>query len=213
MSDPANVDGEPGGEGWSADDDTVPEENRARQPEGTTIRMERFADGVTIEVPAAGLWKGTRGLFVLALLWNGFMAPFTLCMGGAFLAGQQVQKGNEAAWVLPLLLAVLWAVGIILLLVALNMGKRRAALAVTSGSLMVVQTGLFGTKQRTWGPGEVDAIRAAPSGLEVNEVPVLELQIHGASGKFSLLGGRTDAELEWLAKELRRALRIGRGLQ
>jgi len=212
MNDKPKGEGEFADEGWSEVDDDLPGELAApaKQPAGTAITIERFQDGVTIQVPPAGLWKGTRGLFAFAVLWIGFMAPFTLCMGGAILGGQQVQKGNEAVWVLPLLLSVFWSVGIILLLVALNMGKRRAALAVTGGSLMVLQTGLFGTKQRAWGPGEVDSIRAAPSGMEVNEVAILELQIDGSGGKFRLLAGRTDAELERIARELRRALRIRR---
>ena len=47
-------------EGWSeAGDDELPEElPRAAQPAATSIRIERFKDGVTIEIPPAGLWKG-----------------------------------------------------------------------------------------------------------------------------------------------------------
>jgi len=195
-------------EGWSQPADELPNEPAAtpQQPAGTSIKIERFEDGVTIEIPPAGLWKGTHGLFPVAVLLNGFMAVFTLGLLGLLLAGKPLPQGGDAVWVLPLLLAIFWIAGICLLLAALNMGRRRAALAVTGGSLMVLQTGLFGGKRRSWGPGEVEAIRVGPSGLEVNEVPVQELQIYGG-GKFSLLAGRTDAELEWVAAELRGALK------
>ena len=196
-------------ESWSEADEPQQQPAQGAPPQSTAIRIERFADGVTIEVPAAGLWKGTHGLFAMAVLWNGIMAPLTLCLGGAFLGGQQVQKGNEAVWVLPLVLSLFWVIGIVLLLISINMGRRRAALAVTGGSLMVLKTGLFGTKQRRWEPGEVEAVRVGPSGMEVNEVPVLELQILGGGGKFSLLAGRSDDELNRVARALRRALRVG----
>ena len=155
--------------------------------------------------------EGTRGLFGVALFWNGIMGLITLCMAGSLLGGNQMKPGDDAVWAVPLILAFFWAVGIGLLLGALNMGQRRAAsLAVTGGSLMVLQTGLFGGKRRTWEPGDVAAVRVGPSGLEVNEVPVQELQIIDAAGQsFTVLAGRTDDELEWVAEELRRALNVG----
>jgi hypothetical protein len=105
------------------------------------------------------------------------------------------------------ILSIFLLVGIGLLLGAINMGRRRAALAVTSGHLMVIQTGLFGAKQHDWPAGEIEKICTGPSGMEVNKVPVLELQIYGTeSRKFGLLAGRSDEELEWMASELRTAL-------
>ncbi len=86
------------------------------------------------------------------------------------------------------------------------MARRRAAFACTGGTLMVIQRGLFGSKQRDFEPGDVEAIRVGPSGMTVNDVPIRELQIFddGAT-KFGLLAGRSDAELDWLAAELRQA--------
>ena len=209
MSDEPAPGGELDDEGWrEADELPQPQPASGKPPDGTAIRIERFPDGVTIEIPAAGLWKGSKGLFAMAVLWNGFMAVFTPCMVGSLLGVKQANNAAEALWVLPLVLSLFWVVGIVLLLISINMGRRRAALAVTGGSLMVLKTGLFGTKQRTWAPGEVEAVRVGPSGLTVNDVPVMELQIFGAgSGKFSLLAGRSDDELNRIAKSLRRALR------
>jgi hypothetical protein len=87
------------------------------------------------------------------------------------------------------------------------MGMRRAAIAVTGGTLMVIQTGLFGAKQRDWEPGDVESIRAGPSGVTVNGRALLELQIYdGGADRFAILCGRTDEELHWIASELRTAL-------
>jgi hypothetical protein len=191
--------------------DKEPSANVPTLPPKSPITIDRFADGLTIQVPPAGLW-GTKGLFLFALVWNGFMAVFTPVMVGGVMFGNDA-KQEGAIWVLPLFLSIFWLVGIGLLLGSLNMARRRAALAVTGGTLMVLQTGLFGTKQRDWPPGDVEAVRAGPSGMTVNDVPVLELQIFdGGGNRFSLLAGRSDEELDWLAYELRTALRVGEQL-
>jgi hypothetical protein len=95
------------------------------------------------------------------------------------------------------------------LLAAINMGRRKAAIAVTGGTLMVIQTGLFGSKQREWEPGDVQAIRAGPSNVKVNDRSLLELQIDdGGAHRFAILCGRSDEELRWIASELRAALSV-----
>jgi hypothetical protein len=46
----------------------------------------------------------------------------------------------------------------------------------------------------------VTSVVAGHSGMEVNNRPVLELQIHARNApKFGMLSGRSDAELQWLA--------------
>jgi hypothetical protein len=199
--------GEPTDSPDAIGDEDVPalEEKPLQQPPDSQITVEHFPDGLTINVPPAGLWRGTQGLFPFAILWNGFMSVFTpVLLVGIF--GNKAQE-QSAYLIVPALLSLFWLVGIGLLLGSLNMGRRRAAIAVTGGTLMVLQTGLFGSKQRDWGQADVENIRAAPSGMEVNNKPILELQIYGLrSGKFALLAGRRDDELFWIASELRAAL-------
>lgn len=183
------------------------EDVRPPLPAGTKIAIERFPDGLTINIPPAGLWRGTQGLFVFALIWNGFIGTITVVMLAAFLGGDGKQQ--NIVWALPAFLSIFWLVGIGILLGSINMGRRRAAIALTGGTLMVIQTGLFGSKQRDWESGDVEAVRAGPSGMTVNDKPVLELQIFdGGASKFGLLSGRSDEELRWLAAELRAALGV-----
>jgi hypothetical protein len=100
-----------------------------------------------------------------------------------------------------------------LLLTSINLGRRNAAIAVAGGTLMVIQKGLFRTKQREWPLEHVGAIDAGPSGIEVNDRPLLELQIYDQDGdKFAVLGGRSDAELHWLAGILREVIHVPRDL-
>jgi hypothetical protein len=192
----------------SQDDDelAVAEEAVICQPAGSQVIVERFADGLTLQVPPAGLWRGTQGLFVFAIIWNTIVTVITVVMLGVVFGNGQ---GDNSLWILPLILSIFWAVGIGVLLGAVNMGRRQAAIAVTGGTLMVIQTGIFGSKQRDWPPGDVEAVRTGPSGMTVNDKPVLELQIFdGGAHKFGLLAGRRDDELRWMAAELRQALGV-----
>ena len=55
-------------------------------------------------------------------------------------------------------------------------------------------------------------ICVGPSGMAVNDRPVLQLQLIWNAGKpFGLLTGRPEPELYWLASELRRRLSISAG--
>ena len=68
-----------------------------------------------------------------------------------------------------------------------------------------------GAKRREWPLGEVETVRVGPSGMEVNDVPVLELAILGHKGKlFGMLVGRDPRELAWMAGVLRQAIRQAR---
>jgi hypothetical protein len=183
-------------------DDVAPLPSR---PAGSPIEINRFDDGISITVPPAGLWRGSKGLFFFGLLWCGFMTVFTAVMLGAG-AFSDIEAN---IWLVLLFVALFWLVGIGLLLGGINMGKRQAGLAVAGGTLMILQTGLFGKKQREWPLSDLSSIHVGPSGMEVNGVPVLQLQIHDADGKqVGLLAGRSDEELEWLAHELRTAAQL-----
>jgi hypothetical protein len=71
-----------------------------------------------------------------------------------------------------------------------------------------MQRGIFGAKQREFPCEEIGDICLGPSGMEVNGTPVRQLQIHSRDGQqLGLLTGRDEAELEWLACELRAAWR------
>lgn len=175
------------------------------QPAGSQIEIKRFDDGISINVPPAGLWRGSGGLFVFALLWNAIL----VVIAAMFVVIALNAKPDKDAWIFPLALSLFGLVGIGLLLVAIHLGRRQAGLAVAGGTLMVLQTGLFGKKQREWPLAEVASICTGPTGMEVNDVPVRELQIRDHDGsKFGLLAGRSDAELEWLAYELRQAAEL-----
>ncbi len=184
------------------DEDEEEEDLPTHAPAGTDIRCDHHADGLTIEVPPAGVWKGSKGLFAFSLLWCGFMALVSIFL--IFAEGD----GDT----MPLaFVGLFWLVGIIILLSSINMGRRKSAIAVVGGTLMVIRVGLFGTKRGEWNRDQIEDVKVGSSGMEVNNVPVLELQIHGKDDKkFGLLSSRSSEELYWISGQVRRALKLRR---
>jgi hypothetical protein len=165
--------------------------------------MVEGGSSLRLSIPPAGLWKGARGVIWFPLFWCGFMAVLTVVL----LLGGAEKKGSLLGFILVLL--VLWAIGLGMLAETVNLGRRTAELVVEGRQLRVTTKGLFGTKQRSWSRDDIAAIRADRSGMEVNDRPVMELQIHPRLGKkVGLLGGREEAELRWLATRLRQALQV-----
>ncbi|MBL8794509.1 MAG: hypothetical protein JNM56_11430, partial [Planctomycetia bacterium] len=174
------------------------------QPDESDVEVEEAADGVTLKVPAAGVWAGSKGLMFFSFFWNGLLTVIT----AAFLFANDKPKTKDLLILIPFF-GLFWAIGIGLLLGAINMGKRRAVLAVVGDRLLALQTGIFGGKRAEWRRDELLDIRSGPSGMEVNDVPVMELQITPLKGKkFGMLSGRDEVELRWLAAKLRHALRF-----
>src|SRR5262249_45988138 len=155
--------------------------------------------GVTLLVPPAGLWRGSKGLFLFSLIWCGFMAVFD----GLLLAF--AEKREFVGPVVMVLFSLLfWAIRVGMLLGAVQMARGGAVLGVVGDGLLILQTGPFGTKRHEWNRDALADVRTGPSGMAVDHVPVLELQVHPRQGKpVGLLGGRDDAELQWLATLLR----------
>lgn len=179
-------------------------DDEVQRPANSRVELEERGAGFRLAIPPAGLWKGSKGLFFFSLLWCGFMCVFTgISIHSLFTGSGGVPV---AFWIF---IPVFWLIGLSLMLGAVNMGRRSAELAVDSGRLRVETKGIFGVKVREWSRVELAAVRADASGMEVNDRPVIELQIHPVTGKkCGLLAGRDEQELRWMAAQLRRALKI-----
>jgi len=175
------------------------------QPPGSKVQLERFPDGITFRVPPSGVWKGSAGMFQFGILWTFAIAGFTVLFAGAGVAqGQGVSAVLGALGIMSLF----WLVGAGLLLGGWVMGTRESVIAVVGDSVMVMQTGLRRSKRREWSRSAIKTVRVGASGTEVNDEPVLELQLHGPDKKlFGMLAGRDVQELTWMATLLRQALK------
>ncbi|HKS37924.1 MAG TPA: hypothetical protein VJW76_12080 [Verrucomicrobiae bacterium] len=174
------------------------------KPADSRVKVEPRSNGFVLLVPPAGLRKGSKGLFGFSIIWCLFMSVFTGFL--VFASGQKSGGTSIGAWAF---IGLFWLVGLGMLAGAINMGRRRAMLLVENGRLSLAQIGIFGAKKWDWNRDGLSAIRADASGMAVNDVPVIELQIHPVGGKKAgFFAGRDEQELRWLATELRRALKL-----
>ena len=170
------------------------------RPAKSVIQLQNYAEGPTFVVPPSGLGKGDAGMFAFGVIWCTLVALIT----AVFLI---VGPRGKELWGILAFSSLFWAAGLGLLLTGWNMGRRQAAVALVRDRLMVMQTGLFRTKNREWPRSDIRTIEVGPSGYEVNDKPVLELQIQGTDKKlFGMLAGRDPQELAWMATLLRHAI-------
>ncbi|MBC8351236.1 MAG: hypothetical protein H8E66_04580 [Planctomycetes bacterium] len=180
------------------------------QPADSTATIDRRPYGITIEIPPVGLWKGSKGLFFFAMIWNAFMSIFVV-VGVLGAAGVIQVEGDGPPWMMLLLSLPFVAVGVALLTSAVNMGRRHATIATADDLVMVIRHSIFGKSTREWSVGQIEEIRCGNSGIEVNNTPVKELQILPTSDKkFGCLSQLDDAEIVWIAAELNQALGLQR---
>lgn len=189
-----------------ASESEEPAEPMPEEPAGTNITIERREEGISIRVPPAGLWKGSKGLFLFAVLWNGFCSIFVVfAVLGAL--GIVEGDGDLPSWALPLFILPFIAVGVGITLVALNMGRRHAEIVTAYDALLIIRHTIFGKKVAEWAAEQIAEIGVGSSGMEVNDVPVMELQVLPRDGKkFGCLSQLDAEELDWIAGELNAAL-------
>ena len=63
------------------------------------------------------------------------------------------------------------------------MGRRHAIIDVVDDVLLINRKNIFGIKSHQWPRDELGSIAVGPSGIEVNEVPVLELKVRPRQGR------------------------------
>jgi hypothetical protein len=203
LADEAIIERSPGVPGPSAGVvlDTPP------QPAKSKAVLTRNADGITIDFPPPGFRGQAKGLLAFGILWTG-------CVGVifGFLVVMRATGGNNKP-PLPMFafLGVFILIGVGLLLGAFSIARRQAVFDVVNGALLVTTKGLRGVKTWQWDAGAVKDIRVGPSGTEVNNRPIMELQVIPSDDKkVGFLSWRDDDEIRWVAGELRAAAGVGR---
>jgi hypothetical protein len=194
---------------------------RETPPAGCLILQQTSPDGVSLTVPPLGLAKPSiQFTIILCLILLGVAVGF-----GCLLYLTPVDPEDAGVPRSMLLFAIIGPGLIVLtfLLDALNRAIRRAVLRVVADTLIVQETTLTGTSERNWSRPRVLDIRVG-SAAERNlsspyllrraldqHDPTWELQIRLKDASIvGLLDNYGDAELQWVATVLRRALRVPR---
>jgi hypothetical protein len=172
-------------------------------PAGNRVEFEAVPAGIAVRVPPLGVWRGSHGLFTFSLIWNGIVDLITIGLMVGMLAGGDAEAGDDAPpWVMILFLIPFHLIGLGVLLAALNLGRREVKILFTAEGLRLQQRGIFGTRLQGFPLADLIGIRVGPSGISVNDVPLMQLQIEHAGGRFGCLTQLTSAELDWLSRTL-----------
>jgi len=186
--------------------DTIPD-----QPSKSRSLLEVRDNGLTITVPKAGIWKGSKGLMSFAVFWNlfifGFLAVIVffsadggfdvMDIGGLLFAGG--------------ILSILLVVGIVTFLYALKIGTQQAVLDVVGNTLIVSRQSCFGLKQFEFEADKITEIAIGFTGTRVNNRPINALFIRSETEprKLKMLSNLSDDEINWIAA----VLRVGMGIE
>ncbi len=182
-------------------------EERHDPPPATNIRITPQGDAILAVLPPSGFKGQARSLLVFAIIWLAISSVILAVFAGVALSDNV--KGDKPPWFVFVFLAGFEAIGVGMLLGAINLARRKASLRGSPADLMIVRQSPFGSKTFKLARTELNFIRVGPSGMAVNDVPVMELQVVGADGKkHGFFAGRTNEELAWLATELRRTMNV-----
>ena len=182
-----------------------------KQPADSKIEVVRKNGSLAFNVPPAGR-KGAHGLYGFSIAWLGFTSLISIFLLSSTIFGDDGLLEKEGIWgVLGLcaFLLLFLGAGVGMFLSALNLAKRSVMLGVDKGMLFIERKSIFGTKWIEFEQKDVASIAKGNSGMEINDVPVTELQITNAEGKTQgLLSQLSDAEISWLAHELTEELGV-----
>lgn len=181
--------------------------DRLDPPAKTSISIHQQAGGIVAVVPPQGA-RASRGLLAFAIIWLTFISIVGTVI--AIAPESSKRRKNQGKAIPALVIGAFGLVGIGLLTAAVNQMRRKASLRASRDELIILEQSLFGTKTFKRPAGILAAIRIGNSGIEVNNVPLQELQVHTSDGrKHGFFTNLTNDELHWLATHLRHATGVG----
>jgi hypothetical protein len=198
--------------------------DRPERPVNCRAVLEEHTGGVSLVMPPAGVWRGNNRFMVLwTFLWCGLLLPITALLGTAALQGNVHDKHGQPVSPLCAILFLIpfWLVGITFLLGVLHYGRRRVSLTVDGDRLLVVHSGVFGTRRREWTRDEIAELRVVcdrrstigegkrnpyyPWQIDLRIVPCEGPEVNVITYRE---GDPRKADLEWMATLLRGELRL-----
>jgi hypothetical protein len=185
---------------------------RLEQPAGSRITWQGSNEGVTLTVPPPGLAHA----YVMKRILHSVIAFI-----GALLVGALVHFVFEDTAFCYLYAGLGSLFGLALLADAVKQACRQVVLTVAGDKMIVEQSSLYGVRREQLPLQSITDVHLG-DGFEGRLLsphlrqlardrtdPTIELQVHLRNGKIiRLLGGYGDAELQWLATVLRRAVGV-----
>lgn len=184
--------------------DEVDSSKPLEQPAGTIITMEQIENATIYRVPPVGIMKVGTFLW-FSIIW---IVISTVVFSGFIYATLEGNNNDVPLWI-PILLGLIFiSIGVGLFVGAINVGRRSSIFGVANGLLWIERISIFGKKTMQFEKENIRSIAIGPSGTEVNDVPVMELQIKAIGETVGMLSQFSESEIEWLADSLRRRLDV-----
>ena len=201
-----------------------------KRPSCSHATLVRTADGLQLTLPPVGLARAGHGLFWVGICFGAgvaLMSVLWVLIAGTGSTHKGVYtppdpKGAPIPWQMWAGLAGFAMVSLALALCGLSMAVRSGVIEVAGDSLTLREKGLFRSRTLQWNRQELKAIESGPSGMSVGPrrrtgrsgaggYSIYQLHIYLSNGlRIRLLTGRHEKELDWIAAQLRGALRVGR---
>jgi hypothetical protein len=189
----------------NARNDVIQPKENLPQPSGSKARLNEGIGAMEVMIPARGLRSGSFGLFFFGIIWCLFMAFFTWGM----LFHHHSSGRNMAYSTMMLFVMGFWVIGAGLISMGLHLGTRKWTLTVRHDQFEAESRSVLRSRQWRWDTSDLRDLCVGNSGIEVNNVPLREVQVLCKSGKKTgLLRGCPEDELQWLASTLRRNLHL-----
>jgi hypothetical protein len=171
-------------------------------PRRCSVRVEHFPDGISILVPAKGVWRAYPGYLMLGVFASAIVAGGTAWLISAL---QPIQRNTT---LLILVMPTLLLIGCLSHVVrAISLGRLRAAFAVTGGQFCYEQRGVFEVRRQEYTVSHIADVRSGQIYRPMEKTYNHALHVKLADGStFEMLNGRDWKELWWIATVLRKAL-------
>ncbi|TVR45142.1 MAG: hypothetical protein EA402_04930 [Planctomycetota bacterium] len=201
-----------------ADEDRYePSEPEPSLSPDSPISFEEREEGLAILVPARGLLRGSRGLFVMALGWLAVTLPSSLVVIISLVSerrGEAASAGIDEIMVSLLFALVFVGAGVAMLLIAISMGRRSYQILLAADGLTLRTIGWRRQRTDHLSLEDLDQISVGHSGMTVNNKRIMEVQAFAAGNQRKALGMLTtcsDEDVDWAAWKLEQTRRRLRG--
>ena len=174
-----------------------PTQKPASRPESTTIEFHEHDTGIQFDMAPTGIVGPVSGF---AAIWTLISCVFVVAA---------IRDAGQVADVPVLMSFGFVAIGVGMLLVAVNEGLRRTSIVTAGERLLLITESPVGRKRHTWTSSELSRICLGKTGSTQDEEPTPELQFFGHDGKHTgYLRERSKEEIEWIAWELTSTLQL-----
>lgn len=169
-------------------------------PPGSSATLEREGEAVRIDVPAAGLLKGSFGLIVFG---PALVLVAVVSVGRIVMAEGGIEPLNLAWFVL------LGLAGVAMTLAAQFLGLRAFRVEADRRRVALVTRHVFGGSRREVDRAELDRVVVGEAPFTAKNRPVVRLEVWTRRGvRHTAMTARSPAEVAWVADVLAEVLEL-----